>query len=62
MAKDRTILVVSAWTARDLDYWMERTGRTIGESDVERTAWVVASGPGMAVFGLLGYKPDLRMG
>jgi amidase len=38
----QTILVVSAWTARDLDYWMERTGRTIGENDVEPMIWALA--------------------
>ena len=37
-----TILVVSAWTARDLDYWSERTGRTIGEKDVEPMIWAIA--------------------
>lgn len=38
----QTILVVSAWTARDLDYWRERTGRTIGENDVEPMIWALA--------------------
>jgi len=37
-----TILVVSAWTARDLDYWSERTGRTIAEKDVEPMIWAIA--------------------
>jgi len=38
----QTILVVSAWTARDLDYWSERTGRPIGEADVEPMIWALA--------------------
>ena len=38
----QTILVVSAWTARDLDFWSERTGRTIREADVEPMIWALA--------------------
>ena len=38
----QTILVVSAWTARDLDYWSERTGRPIGPDDVEPMIWALA--------------------
>jgi amidase len=38
----QTILVVSAWTARDLDYWSERTGRPIGAGDVEPLSWALA--------------------
>ncbi len=34
--------VVAAWTARDLAYWSERTGHTIGEHDVEPMVWGLA--------------------
>ncbi len=34
--------VVVVWTARDLDYWTERTGRPIGADDVEPMIWGVA--------------------
>ncbi len=36
------ITVVSAATARDLTYWSERTGRTIGAGDVEPMTWAIA--------------------
>jgi len=36
------ITVVSAATARDLAYWSERTGRTIGAGDVEPMTWAIA--------------------
>jgi amidase len=35
-------LVVATWTARDLAYWSERTGGTIGPGDVEPMIWGVA--------------------
>ena len=38
----RFTLVVAAWIARDLDYWSERTGRTLGPDDVEPMNWAVA--------------------
>jgi len=38
----RFTLVVAAWIARDLDYWSERTGHTIGPEDVEPMNWAVA--------------------
>src|SRR5262245_40694234 len=34
--------VVTAWTARDLDDWSERTGRRIGPADVEPMIWGIA--------------------
>jgi amidase len=34
--------VVSTWTARDLAYWSERTGKTIGPRDVEPMIWGIA--------------------
>jgi amidase len=34
--------VVSSWTARDLAYWSDRTGRTIGPRDVEPMVWGIA--------------------
>jgi len=34
--------VVTTWTARDLAYWSERTGRTIGPRDVEPMIWGIA--------------------
>ena len=36
------VQVVTAWTARDLDYWSERTGRKIGPDDVEPMIWSIA--------------------
>ena len=38
----RFTLVVAAWLARDLEYWSERTGHTIGPDDVEPMNWAVA--------------------
>jgi len=37
-----SIAVVSTWTARDLVYWSERTGRPIGQHDVEPMVWGIA--------------------
>jgi amidase len=36
------VTIVTSWTARDLTYWSERTGRTIGAHDVEPMVWAVA--------------------
>ena len=36
------VTVVTSWTARDLDYWSERTGKTIGPDDVEPMIWALA--------------------
>ena len=36
------VAVVTSWTARDLDYWSERTGRPIGADDVEPLSWALA--------------------
>src|SRR5438477_6162368 len=45
------LAVVTTWTARDLAYWSERTGRTIGPRDVEPMVWGIAE-LGRAVSGL----------
>jgi amidase len=45
------VAVVATWTARDLAYWSERTGRQIGPHDVEPMIWGVAE-MGRAVSGL----------
>jgi amidase len=34
--------VGSSWFARDLTYWSERTGRAIGQADVEPLTWAMA--------------------
>jgi amidase len=34
--------VVTSWTARDLDYWKEQTGRAISAQDVEPHTWALA--------------------
>ena len=34
--------LVSSWTARDLDYWCEQTGRSITSNDVEPYTWALA--------------------
>jgi len=31
--------VITAWTARDLDVWSQKTGQTIGPTDVEPLTW-----------------------
>jgi amidase len=36
------VAVIGAWTARDLDYWSEKTGREIGPNDVEPYTWTLA--------------------
>jgi amidase len=36
------ITVVTSWTARDLAYWSERTGKPIGPDDVEPMIWGLA--------------------
>jgi amidase len=36
------VVVIAAWTARDLDFWSERTGHEIGASDVEPYTWTLA--------------------
>jgi amidase len=36
------IMLVACWTARDLDYWSERTGRPIAAGDVEPMSWALA--------------------
>jgi amidase len=41
-ANRASLAVVTTWTARDLEYWSERTGRTIGPKDVEPTMWQIA--------------------
>jgi amidase len=41
-ANRASLAVVTSWTARDLEYWSERTGRTIGPADVEPMIWSVA--------------------
>ena len=37
-----SLAVVTTWTARDLAFWSERTGRTIGPRDVEPMIWGIA--------------------
>jgi amidase len=36
------VTIVTTWTARDLDYWSERTGKSIGADDVEPMIWALA--------------------
>ncbi len=36
------VTVITAATARDLTYWSERTGRRIGQDDVEPLTWGIA--------------------
>jgi amidase len=36
------LVIVTTGTARDLDYWSEATGRTIGAADVEPLTWGIA--------------------
>jgi amidase len=36
------VVVVTSWTARDLAYWSERTGKAIGADDVEPMIWALA--------------------
>jgi amidase len=36
------LVVITTGTARDLDYWSERLGRTIGPDDVEPLTWGIA--------------------
>jgi amidase len=36
------VAVVTTWTARDLAFWSERTGKTIGPDDVETLSWGLA--------------------
>ena len=36
------VQVVTAWTARDLEYWSARIGRVIGPRDVEPLTWAIA--------------------
>jgi amidase len=36
------LVVITTGTARDLDYWSERTGKTIGQDDVEPLTWGIA--------------------
>ena len=37
-----SVMVITAWTARDLDYWSQRIGRSIGSRDVEPMVWGIA--------------------
>jgi amidase len=46
-----SITVITTWTARDLDYWSERTRHRIAPGDVEPMIWAVAE-HGRAVSGV----------
>ncbi len=46
-----SVTIVTTWTARDLAYWSERTGREIGPRDVEPMVWGIAE-MGRATTGL----------
>jgi len=58
----QTILVVSAWTARDLDYWSERTGRPIRADDVEPMIWALAEmGRGLSASGYIASATAMQL-
>ncbi|HLY38802.1 MAG TPA: amidase [Candidatus Binatia bacterium] len=41
-AVQAAVRIITSCTARDLSYWTERTGRTIGPDDVEPMVWGIA--------------------